>query len=322
VISGFFLASIFLNYPLNFINFYYIDQFKNINDIDFYLKNTNILFSDEGLYSTILVTSNPPNITALRIDGHFDSSTNPLDTTNMLLSAYIPMLLHRNTTSVLNVGLGGGFTVGALKNFDVNLDVVEIDPSVIKAEKYFSQYNNYALNNSRMRLIQNDARNFLQLNQAKYDVIISMPSHPITSSVNHLFTKEYFSLVKGSLEDNGLFAQWLPTHKIGETEYKILVNTLESEFPYVSIWNASTISGSGDTILIASKNPYNLNFSSVTNTRITSDLKSIGINSVNDLNSLLILNFSDSKEFVKDTRILNTDDFPVVEFLIPQSLFR
>ena len=322
VAAGIFLANIFFSYPMNFVNFYYINQFKNINDIDNYLKSTSILFNEEGLYSTVQVTSTPPDITSLRIDGHIDASNNPLDMTNQLLLAYFPMLLHPNSTSILNIGLGGGFTAGALKNFDANVDVVEIDRGVIDAEKYFSQYNNNALDNPKLKLIQNDARNFLLLNKDKYDVIISEPSHPITSSVNHLFTKEFFNSVKEHLQDNGLFAQWIPTHRIDENEYKILVNTLESEFPYVSVWNSSTISGGGDTILIASKNSYNLNFSSVTNPKVISDLQNIGINSVNDLNSLLLLNFSDSKDFVKDTYILNTDDFPVVEFLIPQSFFR
>lgn len=317
------LAFIFYFYflfqtPLNFINFYYIKDIPSLGSIDQILSSRENLFYKEGEYATVQVTKTPPDIISLGIDGRIDASTSNLDMSTQLLLTYIPMLLTKNNSKVLDIGLGGGFTAGTLKNFDSDIDVVEIDSAVVDADKYFSSSNNNALDNKRLNLTINDARNFLFLTDKKYNVIISEPSHPITSSVNHLFTKEFFKLVGNHLSDDGIFAQWLPTNRIGVESYKIVLKTLLSEFPYVTVWNSSTFEGA-DTIFIASYNPYNFKVNSIDFAK--NDLERINIDSAEKFNSLLLLDFNQSRDFVKDVNVLNTDDFPIIEFSIPRTIF-
>ncbi|MBI2543568.1 MAG: fused MFS/spermidine synthase [Candidatus Aenigmarchaeota archaeon] len=313
------------NKPLDTINSYYIHFISDINDLDFFKKNTQVLFYKEGAYSTIEVVD-IQDVRFLKIDGRIDASTSPVDVPTQILLADIPLLINRNASEVLLIGLGGGFTLGQLKNFDVNVDVVEIEPAVIEAEKFFSDDNKQALDNDKSDVIVNDARNFLLSTDKKYDIIISGPSHPITSSVNHLFTKDFFNSAKSHLNDNGIFAQWLPTNRMREVDYKIAVNTLLSEFSYVTIWKTATLSGEGDTIILAtiilaSNEPYNFTIPPIENEDVIDELKSINLNSNDDVNSLLLLDFNNSKNFVSGIASLNTDQFPLLEFQLPKASF-
>jgi spermidine synthase len=70
---------------------------------------------------------------------------------------------------VLIVGLGGGAMIHFLKHYDshVKIDVVEIDPAVVKiAEKYFG-----IRSGGKVHIITQDALEYLKNSDAKYDVI-------------------------------------------------------------------------------------------------------------------------------------------------------
>ena len=49
----------------------------------------------------------------------------------------------------------------------------------------------------------------MNLSDARYDAIVSQPSHPWTSGASHLYTREFFELVRSKLEPGAIFIQWI-----------------------------------------------------------------------------------------------------------------
>lgn len=308
--------------PLRMVNFYYIPIFKDVSEIDEFLRDQQTVFYKEGLYSTVEVMKIGETL-SLKIDGRVDASTSLRDMSTQHLLAYLPTLLHKNPKKVLNIGLGGGFTVGALKNLGVQIDTVEIDEAVVEAnEKIYKVYNNDALNYDKLNLYITDARNFLLTTDQKWDIIISEPSNPVTSSVNHLFTKEFFALAKQHLNNGGIYAQWFPNDlTVAERDYRIILKTLRTEFPYVSIWDSSYGKRLSNTIMIASLQPYSTSIDAFTNTAVASDMVRIGITSPAELDSRMVCNPDGAAKFGENGDIMNIDDLPIIEFLAPRSFF-
>ncbi|OIO11861.1 MAG: hypothetical protein AUJ52_01455 [Elusimicrobia bacterium CG1_02_63_36] len=102
--------------------------------------------------------------------------------------------------SALLIGLGGGSLVGRLdRHYGVPVDVVEIDPVVVRlAKKWFGFRETGSLS-------VEDARTFLAREGRGYDLIIgdafSGDRHPA-----HLYTVEAFRTMKSRLNSQGVFA--------------------------------------------------------------------------------------------------------------------
>jgi spermidine synthase len=94
---------------------------------------------------------------------------------------------------MLLIGFGGGV---ALENAPATLetiDVVELEPAVIAANRSIGGLRlNDPLQDDRIRIVFNDARNALRLSNRKFDIIVSQPSHPWTAGASHLFSREFF----------------------------------------------------------------------------------------------------------------------------------
>jgi spermidine synthase len=79
------------------------------------------------------------------------------------------------------------------------LDLVEIEPAVIEAARFFAHVNHDVLKDPRVRLVIADGRNFLLTTSGRYDVIISEPSNPWIGGLASLFSREFFELARSHL---------------------------------------------------------------------------------------------------------------------------
>jgi len=257
----------------------------------------------------------------------------PEDMKHQLLLAYIPMMLHQNPEKVLNVGFGAGFTSGAMGNFEEakQIDSVEIDPIILEAsKKFFSRFNNDILSDPRVRIFVTDGRNYLLMTKEKYDVINSASSHPISSAVSHLFTKEFFELAKSHLKEGGIYCQWVPGFKFSLEEHKIITKTFTEVFPYTTLWIDSFWALeepqlSVNSYLIGSLKPIEIDGERIISKinareKIKKDLEFIAMTSPEQFLKLKILDNQEVLNFVQNEKRLNTDDWPIVEFMTPRSL--
>ncbi len=238
---------------------------------------------------------------------------------------HVPMMLKSGKTeNALLVGLGAGITLGAMEYYPFrSVDVVEIEPSVIGAARFFSRSNNNALDDPRVRMHIADGRSFLFSTKKKYDVIISAVSDPWITGVANLFTFEYFSALRDKLNDNGVVAVWFNNYRTTPEEMKIGLNTFAAVFPQVSIWFHYT--DVFDLVVVGTKGAQPLDIAELrarlAAPSIREGLSSIGVQSPVDFFDLFLMGNNDLRRYTGRTP-LNTDERPLIEFTLPRHLYR
>lgn len=132
-----------------------------------------------------------PHLT-LAIDGKANASTTG-DMKTQLLVGHLPMLLAPEAKEVISIGHGSGITTGAIATHPLSkLVTLEIEPAVVEASRFFDPFNGSVLEDPRVQIVVDDARNYLILSKERFDVIVSEPSHPWRSGSSKLFTEEFF----------------------------------------------------------------------------------------------------------------------------------
>ncbi len=216
------------------------------------MKQYALLYYNSGITATVAVMERKDGVRFLTIDGKTDASTGEKsDMRTQVLIGQVPMLFHDNPDKVLIVGLGSGVTAGSVLTHEVRIvDCAEISTSVIEAADFFSEANHDALDDRRLRIIPRDARNYLLTSRENYDVIISQPSNPWISGESALFSMEWYQTVHDHLSNGGLFLQWVPSYLMSSHDLKIIMHTLRSVFPNLTLWSSGSV---GDLILLARK---------------------------------------------------------------------
>lgn len=281
-----------------------------------------ILFYKEGLSNVAVIKRGGEVL--LRINGKTDASNTLGDTEAQILIGALPMLLHPEPREVLTIGLGSGITLGAITQFDEarNIDAVEIDPSVVEAAGYFKEYNHDALNDSRVKTILADGRNYLKLTGKKYDIISSEPSNLWVSGNVYLFTKEFYELAKTHLNKDGLMLQWLHVYSLDLDSVRSVLKTFSSVFPNVYLFE--TMDG-GDLLIVGQTRSapafdFDLLKKKFGNEKIHQELGRIYIFDPYDLAPYLVADKDGIGEFAGDARI-NSDDQPFLEFSSPKEIY-
>ena len=97
-------------------------------------------------------------------------------------SAYSEMLVHpainliENPKNILIIGGGDGAVAEEVLKYEfiLDIDLVDIDPEVIRlSKKYFKKINNSSLNNKKVNIYNMDAFLFTHNIRKKYDLIMS-----------------------------------------------------------------------------------------------------------------------------------------------------
>lgn len=188
-------------------------------------------------------------VMALEEDGHYFLRTNglpeatitarggiPVQQPEKWLTA-LPVVARPEARSMLVVGFGGGVALEGIPSSVQEIDVVELEPEVIEANRFLAgQRNNDPLADPRVRVVINDARNALRLTAKTYDIIVSQPSHPWTAGASHLFTREFLAEAKAHLNDGGAFLQWISSEFVDEALLRTLAATVSSEFEHVRLY--------------------------------------------------------------------------------------
>lgn len=237
-------------------NYYLARQFTSYNDYLNSIKGIKLVFTEEDIQGKVQVFERDlSGVLYLVASGKIESSLG-IDLRTILLLSYLPLAYFPEAKTFLNIGLGTGTTVKAALQDENSLELiesVEINQAILKAaELYFYPD---LFNSPKVRHIIADARNYLTLTTRKYDIISSEPSYPSDGSVSHLFTVEFFQLVKSKLTEDGVFAQWIPIHLLDHPDrfifnrnVSIMVKSFASVFPQAYGWNLG-----GDIILVGLK---------------------------------------------------------------------
>ncbi len=176
-----------------------------------------------------------------------------LDKGTQILCGLVGAALHPAPKKSLVVGLGTGSSAGWLGLVDgmQRVDVVELEPAVLHMARLSSSANGDVLNNPRVRIVINDAREVLTTVPETYDLIVSEPSNPYRAGIASLFTLEFYREVANRLAPGGLFVSWCQAYEIDTETVFTILNTLKKVFPHVECWATQ----SNDLAFIASLKP-------------------------------------------------------------------
>lgn len=284
------------------------------------IANTDVLYFNEGIHSTISSIKAKGGAQAVLVNGKAVASNMLMDQQCQLTLGHLPMLLHRNPRSVLVVGLGTGMTIGATSIHPSveRLTLAEIEPHVLPAARTFETYNNNVLENPKLNIIHNDGRNFLMTTKDKYDVITADPIHPWTQGSGYLYTDEYFKIASEHLRLGGIMCQWLPIYELSRDDLKSVVRTFSRHFKHTMMWLThydAEIMGSNTPIVIdESELDKRIGYPPV-----AKDLGRVMMGSSTDFLSYFVMGTKGMKAFGKGG-VINTDDNLYLEFSAPASV--
>lgn len=222
--------------------------------------------------------------------------------------AGLPVLARPRTRRMMVIGFGGGVSLESIPRTIDEIDVVELEPEVIAANRAIGDWRVVdPLKDPRLRVILNDARSALALTTKKYDAIISQPSHPWTAGASHLYTREFVRMAKDHLEPHGVYLQWMDSTCLNEELLKMLGATLLEVYSDVRLYriHRSTL------FFLASDSSLDIEHQLA---RTGEPLRScpdefqwLGVNAVEDVAALLSLDHEGMKAFCEGTSP-NTDN--------------
>lgn len=199
-------------------------------------KAGDFMFLKEGKAGVITLVSYDGKNARLQNNGLNESQISLTNSNNLLtteaLLGLVPYLLRPDAKSAFMLGFGGGISTTALTLTGLEkIHVVELEPAVVDAVRTIKDGPATALDDPRVSLEFNDARNTLLVQPTTYDIIVSQPSHPWLSGSANVFTQEFWSVARSRLNEGGVFSQWINLFQMDATTLKALLKAFYTVFP-------------------------------------------------------------------------------------------
>ena len=222
---------------------------------------------------------------------------------------HLPMVLHGNPKEVLVVGMGGGATPGAVSQYpDARVQIVELAEGVRQAAQFFKHVNYDLLAQPNVTVRIDDGRNFLALTDRRYDVVTADIIQPGHAGAGHVYSREYFSLVRNALTDDGVVLQWIGHRP--RVEYTLIMRTFLEVFPDATLWYDANF-------MVGTKRPLRIDPQAIDRLRqhrMTREaLDAVGLTGFDALRGWYTGNAEEMRALVGHGAIL-TDDRPLVEY--------
>ena len=269
-------------------------------------RRETLVWRQEGVQTTVAVHDRPgnPPMRVMFLDGNHQANNSPGTAFIHHRIGALPVMLHPAPTTALVIGLGGGATPGAVARHNVDVDVVELSAAVVAGSEFFKDINFDLLSRPNVHLHVDDGRNFMMMGRKKYDVITADIILPRHAGAGALYSKEYYELVRHSLAEGGLAMQWNGADSM--TEYKLLLRTFVSVFPYTTLWAEGGL-------MLGSTKPFTISQSAYDARRRGFDLLKWDLATLKRIYSA---GPEEIREFLGPDGPLLTDDKPVIEYFL------
>ena len=217
----------------------------------------------------------------------------------------LPVLLRPDTARMVIIGLGAGITVSAVPSSVASIDVIELEPEVVAANRTVPQRaDGDPLADPRVSIRYGDARGALILADRRYDAIVSQPSHPWTAGASHLYTREFFALVRSRLEPRGVFVQWIGSAFVDPERLRALLAAQTEVFAHVQVYRPDR----GAIVMVASDEPFDVAATAAQAIAgAPRDYAVAGIHRIEDVIAALSLDDDGTRAFTEHARA-NSDD--------------
>jgi spermidine synthase len=245
----------------------------------------------------------------LYLDGLHQANDQPEMVKLHAAIGHLPMVLHGDPREVLVIGMGGGATPGAVSQYpQARIDVVELAEGVRRAASFFTHINFDLLTRPNVHVRVDDGRNYLSMSGRRYDVITADIIQPGHAGAGHVYSREYFTLARHALTDNGIMLQWVGHRP--RLEYTLIMRTFLDVFPDATLWYDANL-------MVGSRRPLTIDPAAIDRLRrepiTAAALDAVGLTSWEVLRSWYTGGPQEMRAFVGDGPIL-TDDRPLVEY--------
>lgn len=232
------------------------------------------------------------------------------------MMAHIPLLLHPKPRRVLIICFGMGTTFRSALSHPVDVEVVDLVPSVFEAFRFFYPDASVRAADPRARHFVDDGRNHLLRSRGGYDVIIVDPSPPLyAAGTVNLYSKDFFELARRRLRPGGILSVWLPEYP--EPDFKMVMKSFVSAMPQTQFWLGTA--DKGGIVMLGSETPLSLDRARargrMKDSGVRADMRELN-GEFKDENALwrLPLGSSDSfRDYLSGSPEI-TDDFPRLEY--------
>ncbi len=277
----------------------------------------SVVYYNESAEGTVAVVENDGSraFRRLYVQGVSNSGDAMPSLRYMRLQALLPLLIHRGEPrSALVVGFGTGITAGALLQYP-GLErrvCAELLPAIVAAAPFF-RGNFHAGTDPRLEIRLRDGRRELLANAERYDLITLEPPPPSAAGVVNLYSRDFYELASGRLNEHGLLAQWWPLPTQNDEDSRQLVRSFVDAFPYASLWTTEL----HEMLLVGSAEPIQLDVHRIASRfaqpTVSNTLADVGIDSPASLLATWVSDRDGLLRYVGNATAV-TDDRPSIEY--------
>jgi len=202
-------------------------------------KNQDIQYFKSTPYGNITVAEQEGQINFYENNLLLFSSQQPVKSEE---TVHFPLTQVDNPEKILLLSGGMAGVVEEIKKYKPEqIDYVEINPWLIKAEKKFLPSENL----KNLKIINKDARYYIEHTEKKYDAVIINLPEPSTAQINRFYTREFYAALKNRLHKNAVISFNLSgssNYLSEETRdlYSSVYNTLKETFKNIIIVPGNT----------------------------------------------------------------------------------
>jgi len=281
----------------------------------------NIVFAQEGVMGTVRVTQKDKDGPLKLLVNNYQLATSGDVAVRF---GHIPLILKPDAKDVLLISLGSGITAGAVGLHPVErIDCVEIVPTLLDAQRFFSKENRKIVSDHRFHLTFWDGRHYARVTKQKYDVVISDLFQPDSAGVGYLYSLEHFRNVKAILNKGGIMTQWLPLYQLSPDSLKVIMRTFAEAFEHVEVFSGDVNSEYPALALVGSAEPVAINPEKLLKSLSEEAIREDVMEHADPLSflSFYVMDRAGVMEFAKDAPV-NTDDRPIIEYQAPRHMWK
>lgn len=213
---------------------------ENISrNIENSLYRDRVILSTQTPYQKIVMTRHKYDL-RLYLNGNIQFSSKDEYRYHEALT-HIPMGASKSKENILILGGGDGMVARELLKYEEvkNITLVDIDKDMVdicKTNTLVNNINKNSLSNDKVRLVYEDAFEFLEKTNEVYDVIIVDLPDPNNDSLNKLYTNIFYRLCSNVLAENGVMTVQSTSPYYAKNAFWCINKTLKSEgfkvYPY------------------------------------------------------------------------------------------
>jgi spermidine synthase len=250
------------------------------------------------------------HLVVLRLNGYYENHVPLIPQRSIQGDFLIPAMFKPRLGSVYMVGLGLG--IGAfelLRLSDVErFEAAELSPEAERLARWvWGQIGGSFFDDSRFRVVREDGRAYLESSSRSYDVVISGTNRIFYAGSTHLYSVEYWAMVKEHLAPGGVLLQWLPIYS--RQSSASLLASFRTVFP-----DPLVVRYTSYVYLLGFKDGPPADLRSMVGASFARAPEILGTTELANPEMLLGRLMRVSRNFDREAAVINHDDLPVCEY--------